>query len=591
MTRKLPTKIEDLRKECVRKGLPINGTAKVLKDRLKEFDTQEKSDLFHATITSSSPASPFFRLTENTFLLQMKLANVAMYFVHGYLYPMNLEISQVYKEQNRTTDLLTQFDDYLPLAKGVVEDFDESQILIEIILTKDEASTIVSIGDLNFFNGPLPVSRISALYFANNSVRSSFLASVDIFPDAYIPHELCSIIPDKIETVKIVSSALPIRSLSHWRTTLGLYNRLLGMIAFLKNTSLLYSNRTNEYLDYTPSYFQVLSYINNYEDLPQKENSFFKWMINPETIEIDGKLPRFQFKEILKAIYADVEFDIDWGIQLLENSAAFEQNQEQLSPLREIVKIFINYKKMRIDYRTVLSHPLIQKNIPIIILVFLIKFPNKGLGHSDKQAVKNYFKSSECIIEHSVAEYIFATLGLYYGYCNMVKEDHFELFDPLFNKLAKESGQIKFKLDSFLDRFTIESVFRFSKDKTERLKDGFDFLNMIKSPTLSKLQLLQSTEAEYIDESYVKFGKRITSIRRFGINVLLAKELTKTYEQHITQKEHLFTYVAKHYPELLTIDRDKLAEIIAATPFNKTLMELRDTIELDKKYGRNIYRR
>jgi hypothetical protein len=591
MALKIAPKIDDLRKECEDKGLLTSGNFKELKERLKTYEAQEKSDLFRAMNADGNRQAASFALADNTFLVQMKLANLFMYFVHGYMYPLNLETSIIYREQNRKADLLTQFADYIPLSKGVVEDFDETLVLIEVILTSDEVKSLVHIDNLQFLNGPIPISRIGALYFANNSAKTSFLASVDIFPDAYVPKDLCQIIPEKIETLKLLISEPASESPTRWQNTIALYDRLLGMIAFLKNTALFYTNRSNEYLDYAPSYFQVLSNINNYEDVQQKDNSFFKWIINPEAIEIDGKVARFQFKEILKAVYADVEFDIDWSVQLLENSAAFEQSKEGVDQLREIVKIFFDYKKLRIDYRALLSHPLVQKNIPITILIFLIKFPNKGMSHSDKQAVKNYFKSNECTIERSVAEYIFATLGLYYGYNNMVKEDRFELFDPYFNGLARDNGQIKFKLDSFLDRFTIESIFQFSKRNGERLKDSFDFLANIKSTVSSKLQPPHSFEVEYVDQSFLKFGKRITSFRRIGASAVLAREITHTYDTLITQKEHIFTYVAKHLPELLNIDRDKLAAIIAANPANKTLQELRDTIELDKKYGRNSFRR
>jgi len=591
MKLKLKTNIDELQQECQVRGLPTTGGVKELKERVRKFDAEPKSDLFRAPEIEPVKTNLTFALAENRFLIQLKLANLSMYFVHGYFYPLDLEESTVYKEQNRKADLFTLFPDHLPLCKGVINDFDESQVLVEVILADEEIQKLQTAEKINFLDSPIPVSRVSAIYFANQSAKTSFLASVEVFPDAYVPKGICQIIPEQIGTEKLPAAPVLVKSLAPWKDIIKTYDRLLGLIAFLKNTALFYTNATNEYIEYTPGYFQVLSLFNNQEESTQKENSFFRWIISPESIEIDAKLARFQFKEIIKAVYDNRDFDIDWGLQLLENSMAFEKSVEAVEQLRTIAKLFFDYKKMRIDYRAILAHPLVQKNIPVIILVFLIKFPNRGLGHSDKQAFKNYFRTNESAIERSHAEYIFAVLGLYYGYSNLVKEDRFEFVDTYFASLARENGQIKFKLDSFLDRFVIESVFEYVKRNGERLKTPFHFLNVNATPLPAKLQLPRSADAEYIDQSFHKYGKQILSIRKVGANIIIAKELPVLYGEQITQADHLFTYIARHYPELLAVKTEKLAQLIAENPGNRTLAELRDTIELDKKYGRSKWKR
>jgi hypothetical protein len=440
-------------------------------------------------------------------------------------------------------------------------------------------------------DGLLPISRVTAVYFANNSAKISFLASVDVFPDAYVPASICQVIPEKIETVKLSDARLPERSGYPWHVLAEKFDRLLGLIAFLKNTSLFYTNLTNEYLEYTPGYFPALSLINSHAEATPKENSFFRWIISPESIEIDGKLARYQFKEIINAVYNNLEFDIDWGLQLMERCISFEQNGEGIEQVRSIAKLLIEYKKMRIDYRMILSNPLVQKNIPVIILIFLIKFPNKGLGHSDKQAFKNYFRTNDAGIERNHAEYIFAVLGLYYGYSNLVKEDRIEMSDPFFNQLARENGQIKFKLDTFLDRFAIESIFEFCKKNGERQTSPMDFLNVVKTAIPVKSQPPRAFDVEYVDQSYNKYGKQILSFRRIGANMLVAKELTVLYGEQITQNDHAFTYIFKYHAELLSVKTELLAKLIAENPDNKNMSELRDSIEMDKKYGRSKSKR
>lgn len=584
MKLKLKPDINELKKECEDRGLPTDGGVKALKDRLKKIDAEPKGDLFQAPLNKAEREVTTYLLAKNKYLIQLQLANLNMYFVHGYLYPVNMEGSVIYKEQNRMADLLTRYPDHLPMAKGVINDFDETQVLVEIILPEDEQKTLYQINGVSFYDGSVPISRVTGIYFANNSAKKSFLSSVEIFPDSFIPKESCQLIPDKIATVTLNASVPPVNGQGKWASAISKYDRLLGMLAFLKNTSLLYTNVNGEFVDYTPGFFHVLALINLREDSLQKENSFFRWIISPDTIEIDGKVARYQFKEIIKAVYEGLEFDVDWALRLLDESISFEKAADQMETLRSVVKLFFDYKKLRIDYRVLLANPLVQKNIPVMLLVFLIKFPNKGLGHSDKQALKNYFRSNESGIEKKDAEYIFAVLGLYYGYSNLVKEDRLDLADPYFNGLAKDMANIKFKLDTFFDRFVIESVFQFAKGNGERLNESFEYLNVAPLAQPIRLPAPRTYDAEYIDRSFRKYGKQFFNIQKISASAMMARELPQLYGLQITMEDHLFTFVARHYPHLLSIDTEQLARLIAQESGNKSLNELRDVIELDKKY-------
>src|ERR1700743_71680 len=117
MKLKLKPDMNELRKECEDLGLPTDGGVKALKDRLKKFDAEPKGDLFQAPSNKVESQATTFLLAENKYLIQLQLANLNMYFVHGYLYPVNMEESAIYKEQNRMADLLTRYPDYLPMAK------------------------------------------------------------------------------------------------------------------------------------------------------------------------------------------------------------------------------------------------------------------------------------------------------------------------------------------------------------------------------------------------------------------------------------------------------------------------------------------
>lgn len=581
----MPTKTglekERLQKECEDKGLATSGSVKLLKERLAKYIEQE-SDLFRNEDNANQSRS--FSLDANSFFIQAKLANISMYFINGYIYPLNFEHSEIYRDENRVHDFFTHYPNHIVISKTVLNDFDETQVLLEIFLKDNEIKKTNTFDSFAFYDGIIPISRIKKIFFASNSSKASFLSSCEIFPDAFVPATICDLIPEHVETKMLQGKPISNITDMNWNTTLIRFDRLMGLISFLKNTSLYYTNISDEYIEYTTNYFEVLSLINNYENESNKENTFFRWIINPETIEVDNKLARFQFKEILNAIYLNVEFDVDWALSLLEKSIDFEQNYDSKEQLQFIYKALLDYKKLKVDYRTILSNPLIKKNIPITILIFLIKFPKKNIGHSDKQAMKNFFLSPDCTIEKSTAEYIFAVMGLYYGYRNLVKEDSLKLIDPYFDSLLIGNAQVKFKLDSFLDRFTIESIFEFSRQGLQKFSEPFNFLRFDNRPEHVIKPQPRNNKVSYSDKSFHKHDKLIRKIDKISFNTLLAREIIDLYPANISQKNHIFIYVAKYFPELLTINSDKLAQLIKEHTGNANLQELEDTINLDKKY-------
>ena len=582
----------DLQAECAAKGLPIDGSLKEIKDRLKKHQEEVDITLFNRVSRLSKSINPdHFRLAPDKFLIQVKLDNTAMYFVHGLIYPLNFEESKVYREQNRKYDYFNDNPNSILLAKGVVNDFIESDVLLEVVLKANEIAELEKVDEVALLGAPLPISRVTAIYFANDSAKKSFLASIDIFPDAFVPEGLCYIIPEGIETVLFSGKTVNVSAKRDWKLILERFDRLMGLIAYVRNTAAFYASTTNEYIDYTPGYFNLLSLINSYDGGSSKENAFFRWIIHPENIDIDNKLARYQFREILKAVYSGIEFDIDWALKLIEESVAFEKQTESSEQSKSIFKLLLDYKKLKNDYRTLLAHPLISGNIPITILIFLVKFPSKSLGHSDKQALKNYFRSRDCVLERSTAESVFAVLGLYYGYKNLVKEDKIEIADPFFSRLAMENSQIKFRLDSFLDRFTVESIFEFCKRGFERLVESFEFLKHQTKKVPSELLVPRGLRDEYIDQSFIKFEKLIINIRKVNIGLVVAKEIMSIYSNGITREEYLYTYIEKYLPELLIVDTAKVAQMIADRPNSPAIAELREIIEMDKQYSRSKRKR
>ena len=587
MSVKLESEKELLKKECIDKGLATSGTIKLLRERLAKYEADREGNLFQNEDNISTIIPKLFSLPADNFFIQAKLANILMYFVKGYLHPLNYEQSDIYRNENRLHDNFHLHPEYIILSKNVVNDFDETLVLIQVILSEEELTKINPSENFVFYNNIIPISRVNKIYFASNSAKNSFISSCEIFPDSFVPVALCEIIPSYVKSEKLNKKPLNNFATKDWTGILSRFDRLMGLMSFLKNTALYYTDKSGEYFEYTNSYFDVLSLINSFDNTSNKENTFFRWIINPEIIEVDNKLARFQFKEILNNIYQNREFDVDYALHLIESSVVFDANNEQNESkenLQHIYKTLLNYKNLKIDYKSLLSQSGIQKSIPLTILIFLIKFPKKNIGHSDKQAFKNFFLSPECNVDKNTAEYIFAVMGLYYGYQNLVKADSLRMDDTYFDSLVQDNAQVKFKLDSFLDRFTIESIFQFCDNGLQKISEPFSFLkfNNVVQPVVKSIP--RNSKVLYTDHSFHKLGKIIVKIERISYNALLAQQITELYPAHISQHNHMFVYVSKYFPELLTINSDKLAQLIKEHSVNAHLEELEDIIKLDKKY-------
>ncbi|MCP4108741.1 MAG: hypothetical protein GY749_24870 [Desulfobacteraceae bacterium] len=254
-----------------------------------------------------------------------------------------------------------------------------------------------------------------------------------------------------------------------------------------------------------------------------------------------------------------------------------EQEPTEMKGLENILKLFQKYKKHKVDYMTILDNIAdSEKNLPIVILTLLVKFSNKSISHTDKQAVKNYFKSDKNIIDNNNADYVFAILGLYYGYENMIKNDDIRFSDTYFQKISYNRTNIKSKLDSYLDRLIIESVFQFCLNNRSTVSDSFDYL---KAEVSELNEYSCSIPSDYTDYSYTVFGKRILKLKKTTKVDLLAEYINKNYGDFITHNDYLFAYIKKYlFPELLS--KQRVLEAIKNNPYN--MNELERILTLDK---------
>ena len=158
--------------------------------------------------------------------------------------------SRFYK--NRPTDIQDIESDYLILSKNKF--LNNSNCSIELVLEKEEIDTLVEIENTNIFlySKPIPISRIKQIYFIDEIQKLKTIDNINR-GTAFIPTILSKVIAEENINVDIVIKD-KFNYSDELESKIKTYNHVLGGLAFVKHT-----------LDgeYTKNYFSILSHFNS----------------------------------------------------------------------------------------------------------------------------------------------------------------------------------------------------------------------------------------------------------------------------------------------------------------------------------------
>lgn len=578
--------VRELQQLCEGYGIDKNGKKEDLIKRLEEYTMKTKDfktqNLFSDRRVSVADNKNHLVIDSARSYLQINGSNLAYYFNFGIIYPLYLENNAIYKNENRAQDILSKFPNYLIVADGRLENFRNDDVLVEIIMDGIELRKIEET-KLAIVTQPIPISRIKSIYFSSESELRSFLASTEVFPDAFIPSSICKVIDNEIPEVKIDFNSLKVDRVdfvtdNDWKFKLESYDRILGMFSFMKNSGLLNAERENDLQEYTNTFFSALQHINLTSKLSVfKEVSLYRYILKPEDIEINSA-QRFIFKQIIDRIYSNQEFDLSIGIEILNKALESGSAKEgEVSDIHIIIDWFQRLEQLKVSYKDLLQQELIRKNYPILALLILSKFPNKSRQNTDKQAVRNIFIDSSFEISKSISEFVLAILGLYYGYSTMVKQDtNLRFEDKYLEIVAKKVQSIKIKLNSHLDRFIVESVFEYVVNKRPALGD-FKYLNINPVPSLNIPTPPTSIDYEYTIQISEVLGTNVLNLRRSNKFDRIISQINEKYGDVIDGSSYLSFFLAKN----VGWQKDESIVLLKKLSQRISIDEIEKIIELD----------
>jgi hypothetical protein len=407
----------------------------------------------------------------NKFIIQINKSNLLDYFGSALIYPVNYETRELARSQ-RTKDVQHLSPNHLLISDGFTDTPSEQQVLLDISLTDYDKQNLEKIHETVYLlSYPLPISRVNKIYFTSKESQENSIASANTFQDAFLPTHLFDIWTESIENrtniVRKIQESQIFSNKNLKTDRKEKFNRVLGMLAFMKNAELYYANETYELATYSDKYFKLLKEINPFFDKPEigtLDNGnlpFYSTLIQTKHCSNDTLL------KIVNAIYDNETFRKDIFKQLLD------------TPTEEVKKAF----SLLVGDKTLEALQAIDQLKPtaleLILLAFLFRFRDKE--GSDKYALKEQLpylinrKSLKTSRTHSRSSIILAVLGLYYGYRSLPKDEVIKLNDSYFASFG-ENGKfnIKYKLNNLLDRITIESVYQYCFWDNQR--NNFDFL-------------------------------------------------------------------------------------------------------------------
>lgn len=336
-----------------------------------------------------------------TLYIPIKSQNLVHYYRLGLILPAN-------SFENRMDDIQSSFQNAIVLSDKKWTD--ESDCSLEIVLNELKAEPISQ--NLFCVNTPIPISRISAIYFISKEQKETTLWNINNSA-AFIPESIVKVESNPVEKIIVNHelSNIPQTETTEfdYKEKIERYNSILGGLTFMRIGG-------KSIMNYSENYFVVLSDFNKH-------------------IENELTQSKFQFNTKLKGIITSSTNG--WRVLLQHLTKDIT---------KEYVKQVANEKNIQLEEDYILEYDKLDlSNADARIIYYLSIIATYGKGKSKK--IEDLFVDLQQDKIKYNKEIVALLFGMYEGYKNIVHK-------------IKEKA-VKFKLNSKLDYYTIESIYQY----------------------------------------------------------------------------------------------------------------------------------
>lgn len=459
-------------------------------------------------------------------------------------------------------DIQSKNPNFLVVSDGYLEELNQSQILLELILTEEENLVMYKVGEVSYFDFPLPITRIKKIHCHDKEVMQHLIVNLATSEKGFLNENIfCSDLHNKKSPFqkRELTPLAEGNEAKNYKTEIIYFDKRMGMFSFMKNTNLYLSDKTMSISNYSNHYFSSLS---KFLQTPL-ENKEFK--------DIATALANKEFKTLL---FSDVQMNQEFIEKIANN---IEDG--------EIKQLFSNLLLPNTT-KTTLATLWEKKELTYYLITLVYYFRLKDANKKD-----NFKANITAFIPLEVLEVSLAILGLYFGYKNLRAYETIVFDGKYFPKLLDKDGKvnIKFKMDSKLDYITIESIYNYIFHNKAK-SDSFDYLSYEKKESRNLKWFKEKDFKLYYDlvEEKIIFDEVVLTIRKKSHQEIIIERL-KNYPDMIEMKHYLLVFIKKYMPDAILYKDGKSQEPYCKKSFfENEVGKLPDAIDINEFFGVNL---
>lgn len=375
--------------------------------------------------------------------LEIHNGNIFHYFSSGIVTPSKYIANRAFP------DLQTINKDFLVLVNSPSHSSYADHILLEVDLEGLNIDTLLIHENFALLEAPFPVSKIKSILVQDQIVKDSIVNDALVFNGGFIPENL--VLVQKLEKqqrfdIKTINR----EQVTDYSAKIDKFDRILGLLAFVRNYDLLISAKSKIYKTLPNHFFyamQVLDESFGTEIIPKNIISeFYGYLFN------DSCPPE---KELLKWIFSRVNINDNFTDEdTLNFGKLLNIVNEDSESLRKNILTLLSKNLERKKALKVIDESKSKSQLQLYVFAFLRNYGN--LNNIDIAR-----RDIESVYSNSFGEYAFAVLGYFYGYKNLKNTDERISPEEAISDFIQVKPPIKFPLTTRFDYIIIELVYQF----------------------------------------------------------------------------------------------------------------------------------
>ncbi|WP_333889435.1 hypothetical protein [Sphingobacterium siyangense] len=388
--------------------------------------------------------------------IEIHSGNIFHYFSSGLVTPSK------YVARRAFPDLQTINNNYLVLVNTYSHSATEDHILLELDLRGVSKDTLVFCDNFALLEIPIAVSKIKRIIVQHSFVKDSIIKDALIFNGGFIPEHLIMVDKSRDKQQFDVLNAKT-TNVVNYEGRIDKFDRVLGLLAFLRNYDILISSKTKSYKTLPNHFFYAMQVL---------DESFGNNIIGRSTISefysylFNDSCP--SEKELLKWIFTRVNIDENFTDKdTLEFGKLMEKVNDDPVSIRKKFIGFLSQNLERKKALKLIDEVKSKSQLQLYLFAFLRNYANLNNIEISR-------KDLESVYSVGFGEYAFAVLGYFYGYKNLNNTDErINLPDVIADLENTTKPAIKFQLTTRFDYQILEYVYYFAFGSDSKIGKSF----------------------------------------------------------------------------------------------------------------------